>query len=52
MRHIKDLEFELNACLDRARKIKDVALVNGLLFSLLTLNELEKTLKKGADNEK
>ncbi len=51
MRHIEDLEFELNACLERARKIKDVALENGLLFSLLTLNELEKTLKKGADNE-
>ena len=51
MRHIEDLEFELNACLERARKIKDVALVNGLLFSLLTLNELEKTLAKGGDNE-
>ena len=51
MRHIEDLEFELNACLERARKIKDVALESGLLFSLLTLNELEKTLKKGADNE-
>ena len=52
MRQIDDLKFELVACLDRTRKIKDVALENGLLFSLLTLNELEKTLKKGADNEK
>lgn len=51
MRHIEDLEFELNACLNRARKIKDVALQAGLLFSLLTLNELEKTLKEEADNE-
>jgi hypothetical protein len=51
MRHIEDLEFELSACLDRARKIKDVALENGLLFSLLTLNELEKTLKEGGENE-
>lgn len=51
MRHIDDLKFELVACLERARKIKDVALENGLLFSLLTLNELEKTLTKGADNE-
>jgi hypothetical protein len=45
MRHIDDLNFELNACLDRAKKIKDDALVNGLLFSLLTLDELEKTIK-------
>jgi hypothetical protein len=51
MKHIEDLEFELNACYERAKKIKDVALENGLLFSLLTLYELEKTLKKGADNE-
>ena len=51
MRHIEDLEFELNACLERASKIKDVELENGLLFSLLTLKELEKTLKKGVDNE-
>jgi hypothetical protein len=46
MRHIEDLEFELNACLERARKIKDVALENGLLFSLLTLNELSKALEE------
>jgi hypothetical protein len=52
MRHIEDLKFELSACLERARKIKDVALVNGLLFSLLTLDELEKTLKKGGEDER
>ena len=51
MRHIDDLNFELNACLERAKKIKDNALVNGLVFSLLTLDELEKTLAKGGDNE-
>ena len=49
MRHIDDLEFELNACLERARKIKDVALENGLLFSLLTLNELSKALEEGEE---
>jgi hypothetical protein len=49
MRYIEDLEFELNACLDRARKIKDVALENGLLFSLLTLNELSKALEENEE---
>lgn len=49
MRYIEDLEFELNACLERARKIKDVALENGLLFSLLTLNELSKALEENEE---
>ena len=45
MRHIDDLNFELNACLDRAKKTKDESLVNSLLFCLLTIDELEKTIK-------
>jgi hypothetical protein len=45
MRHIDDLNFELNACLDRAKKTKDEPLVNSLLFCLLTIDELEKTIK-------
>ena len=49
MKHNEDLDFELNACLNRARKIKDVALENGLLFALLTLNELSKALEEGEE---
>jgi hypothetical protein len=45
MRHIDDLNFELNACLDRARKTKDESLVNSLLFCLLTIDELEQCLE-------
>jgi len=45
MRHIDDLNFELNACLDRAKKTKDESLVNSLLFCLLTIDELEQCLE-------
>jgi hypothetical protein len=45
MRHIEDLNFELNVCLDRAKKTKDESLVNSLLFCLLTIDELEQCLE-------
>jgi len=51
MRHIDDLKFELVACLERAVKLNDYALVNGVSFCLNTVDELSKALKKDADNE-
>ena len=44
MRHIDDLKFELVACLERAVKLNDYALVNGVSFCLNTLDELSKAL--------
>ena len=51
MRHIDDLKFELVACLERAVKLNDYALVNGISFCLSTLDELSKALEEDADNE-
>ena len=52
MRHIDDLKFELVACLERAVKLNDYALVNGVSFCLNTVDELSRALKKEADDEK
>ncbi len=52
MRQIDDLKFELVACLERAVKLNDYALVNGVSFCLNTVDELSRALKKGADDEK
>jgi hypothetical protein len=52
MRQIDDLKFELVACLERAVKLNDYALVNGVSFCLNTVDELSRALKKEADDEK
>jgi hypothetical protein len=51
MRHIDDLKFELVACLERAVKLNDYALVNGVSFCLNTLDKLSRDLKEGVEDE-
>jgi hypothetical protein len=51
MRHIDDLKFELVACLERAVKLNDYALVNGVSFCLNTLDKLSRDLKEGGEDE-
>ena len=51
MRHIDDLKFELVACLERAVKLNDYALVNGVSFCLNTLDKLSRDLREGGEDE-
>jgi Na+-transporting NADH:ubiquinone oxidoreductase subunit NqrB len=42
---MENLEFELDSCLIRAKKINDSALIQGLLYCLETIEQWQDTTK-------
>jgi hypothetical protein len=50
-RHMEDLEFELDACLIRAKKINDSALINGLLYCLETIEEYQDAVRSAKNDD-